>query len=216
MATTSARPFLSGIVLAAGASTRMGTPKQLLPLAGRPLLAHALAAAADSRLDEIVLVLGSAAAEILAAVALPARVRAITVPDPGAGQSASLRAGLRAAAAHADAAAVLLGDQPRVSAALIDEVARAFLAGGRPAARPVWTDGHGAPVPGHPVFLARALWPEAERLTGDAGARALFAARPERLLEVRLAGEPPADVDDWHDYRRAAGARPPPALVQEE
>src|SRR6185295_20346069 len=65
-ATGRRRPFLSALVLAAGGSTRMGRPKQLLPLAGRPMLQHALDNAAASGLDEIVLVLGHAAKDIRA------------------------------------------------------------------------------------------------------------------------------------------------------
>jgi molybdenum cofactor cytidylyltransferase len=65
-------------------------------------------------------------------------------------------------------------------------------------------------VPGHPVFVARTLWPQVEALRGDEGARALFAAHPEWLLEVEIDAEPPPDIDTWQDYeralRRSAGA----------
>src|SRR6185436_12879800 len=65
------RPFVSALVLAAGGSTRMGRPKQLLPLAGKPLLQHALDNAAASGVDEIVLVLGHAADTVRARLRLP-------------------------------------------------------------------------------------------------------------------------------------------------
>ena len=203
-----ARTFLSGVILAAGASTRMGRPKQLLPLAGRPLLQHVVDAAAASRLDEIVLVLGHAAEEIRAAITLPSRlpVRVVVNPEPAEGQSASLRLGLGAADPRASAAAVLLGDQPQVTRALIDRVAEAFLAGDAPAARPAWQGQGGDRVPGHPVFLARRLWPEVEQLSGDQGARVLLAAHPEWLLEVACDKEPPGDIDDVDEYERAVDA----------
>jgi CTP:molybdopterin cytidylyltransferase MocA len=153
------RAFLSGVVLAAGASARMGRPKTLLPFAGRPLLQHAVDAVAGSRLDELVLVLGAEAEAVRAALALPRALRVVALADASAGLSASLRAGLAAADPRADAGAVLLGDQPGVDAALVDRVADAFLAGGRPAARPFFRDARGRRVPGHPVLLARRLWP---------------------------------------------------------
>src|SRR3989304_3969715 len=92
------KPFLSGVILAAGASTRLGQPKQLLRLEGRPLLQHVLEAAAASCLDEIVLVLGHRAQEIRAALRFPQRpVRAVINTRYAEGQSTSLGLGLQAA-----------------------------------------------------------------------------------------------------------------------
>ncbi len=207
-----ADPWLSGIVLAAGSSTRMGRPKQLLPLAGQPLLQHVLSAAAASCLDEVIVVLGFCAEEIGAALDLPASVRVVVSADSVEGQSASLRAGLRAAAPRATAAAILLGDQPDITRELIDGVAAAFLAAGKPVARPVYLARNGRRIPGHPVFLARRTWPEVEQLRGDQGARALLRAHPEWLLEVRVAEEPPGDIDTWDDYRRAVDGMRSPTL----
>jgi molybdenum cofactor cytidylyltransferase len=197
--------FLSGVILAAGASTRMGRPKQLLPLSGRPVLQHVLDAVAASCLDEAILVLGHDAAAVRAAIELPSGIPTRVVVNPGylEGQSSSLRVGLGAADPRAVAAAILLADEPFVTRRLIDRVAAAFLAHGAPAARPLYSGSHGRPVPGHPVFLARRIWPEMEKLRGDEGARALLAARPEWLLEVPVESEPPGDLDTWQDYQRA-------------
>jgi len=157
-----------------------------------------------SRLDEVVDVLGHRAEEIRAAIALPVagRARAVVNPDFARGQSTSLQRGLRAADARSQALAVLLGDQLFVSAGLIDRVAEAFLSAGVPLARPVYPDAGG--MPGHPVFVARRVWPRIEELSGDQGARGLIAARPDWLLEVPVAGDPPLDVDTWQDYQRVA------------
>jgi molybdenum cofactor cytidylyltransferase len=200
--------FLSGIILAAGASSRMGRPKPLLPLRGRPLLQHVLDAAVASRLDEVVLVLGNQAEAVRGALELPeaSRVRTVVNADWARGQSTSLRLALRRARPSAAAAAILLGDQPGVGAALIDRVTRAFLDAGLPAARPVYSGADGSRVPGHPVLLARRIWSEVDKLGGDEGARALLAARADWLLQVPVQGEPPADIDTWEDYRRAGGA----------
>lgn len=212
------RAFLSGVVLAAGSSARMGRAKLILPLAGRPLLQRAIDAVAGSRLDDFVLVLGADATadELRSAIALPRAARIAVQTEPARGLAASLAAGLRAADPHASAAAVLLGDQPGVDAALVDRVATAFLAGGRLAARPVFRDARGRRVPGHPVFLARELWPHALALRGDEGARALFAAHPDWLFEVELDAEPPLDVDTPEDYARALATVEPARSEREE
>ncbi len=204
MAPLELRPFLTAMILAAGAATRMGRPKQLLPLGDRCLLQHAVDAAAGSCLDEIIVVLGHRAQEIRAALQLPREgaVRIVTAPDYAHGQSASLRAGLRAASPQAQAVAILLGDQPGVSSQLIDRLAAAYVAGGSPVLRPVYCDAAGSRVPGHPVFLDRSVWPDVDKLQGDEGARTLISAHPQWLLEIPIDGEPPLDVDTWSDYER--------------
>jgi molybdenum cofactor cytidylyltransferase len=191
-----------GIVLAAGSSQRMGRPKQLLPLDGRPLLQHVVDAMAASLLDDIVVVLGHEADAIRAAITVPAHARVVVNPRYAEGQSTSLACGLAAASAEAEAAAVLLGDQPGVDAALIDGMVRAYRSAGAPVVRPIWRDGHGEPYPGHPVVLARRIWREVAALAGDGGARSLFAGHPEWVREIPMTGEPPRDVDDPTDYQR--------------
>jgi molybdenum cofactor cytidylyltransferase len=195
-----------GIVLAAGRATRMGRPKQLLPLAGRPLLQHVLDAAAGAALGEILLVLGYEADAVAAAVRLPVRARIVRNPAYGDGQSTSLACGLAAAPRDAAAAAVVLGDQPGVTSAMIDAVVADFAAGGARAVRAVWRTADGRMHPGHPVVLGRAAWPALATLRGDHGARALFDAHPEWVRPVAMTGMPPADVDDDEDYRRACDA----------
>jgi molybdenum cofactor cytidylyltransferase len=194
-----------GVILAAGASTRMGEPKQLLPLAGRALLQHAVDAAGGAALAEIVVVLGYAADEVRAAVTLPAHARIVVNERWIEGQSASLACGLAAAGPDATAAVVLLGDQPHVTSALIDAVVAAFARADAPIVRPVWTSDDRTPQPGHPVVLARSVWASVATITGDRGARALFETHPEWVREVAMPGAPLADIDDRADYRRAVG-----------
>jgi molybdenum cofactor cytidylyltransferase len=156
-------------------------------------------------LNEIVLVLGPGADEIEAALTLPPgkRVRVVVNADPAAGLSSSLRLGVRGVDARATALAVLLGDQPGVTATVIDRVAAAFAAGDRPVARPVYRDAAGGTVPGHPVFVAGELWAEVDALSGDQGLRTLLARRPGCVLEVPLPGDPPQDIDTCADYESA-------------
>jgi molybdenum cofactor cytidylyltransferase len=184
----------------------MGRPKQLLPLEGRPLLQHTVDAAVASNLDEIIVVLGHCAADVRAAINCPGRVRIVVNPDYAVGQSTSLRAGVRAASTRAAAAAVLLGDQPHVTARLIDRVAAAFLTADAPVVRPVYGEPNNRRIPGHPVFLARRVWRHVEDLHGDQGARALLALHPEWLFEVPVEGDVPRDVDTWDDYRHTVSA----------
>jgi len=203
-------PFISGIMLAAGASTRMGRPKQLLPIGGRPLLQHVLDEAVASSLDEIVVVLGHRAQDIKKAIELPPgrSVRMVVNPNYAGGQSTSLRLGLRSTDPRAVGVGVLLGDQLHVTARLIDRLAAVFLASGSPVVRPVYSGTCSRPVPGHPVFLARRIWPEVEKVDGDQGARSLLSDHPKWVVEIPVESDPPVDVDTWDDYQRAVYAEP--------
>jgi molybdenum cofactor cytidylyltransferase len=194
------RPFVSGVVLAAGAATRMGRPKQLLELDGRSLLQHVVDAALASRLDEVVVVLGHEAAAVRASLAPDERVRTVLNPAYADGQITSLRCGLAAVGPQADAAAVLLGDEPMLRSARINAMLAAFHAAGARAARPVYPEAGGRP--GHPVLLARAVFRELDSLGGDQGARTLFEERRPGVIEVPIAGEPPPDVDTPEDFER--------------
>jgi molybdenum cofactor cytidylyltransferase len=185
---------ISGIILAAGASKRLGRPKQLLDLEGRPLLQHVVDAAAGAGLEEIVVVLGHHAERIAAALILPPSARVVVNPDHSAGQSTSLRTGLDALDPGADAVAILLGDQPRLTASAINTVIDAFRAGPAAIARAVWRG-----VPGHPVVVARSEWDRFRGSEGDIGARDVIAAS-RVVAEIEMDEAPPVDVDTWEQY----------------
>ena len=203
------RPFVSGVVLAAGAAARMGRPKQLLPLRGRPLLQHVLDRAAASRLDEIVLVLGANAAAVRASLPPPAPRLEVVVNDVWAeGIASSLRCGLRACDPRSAAAAILLGDQPGVTSALIDAVLDELAATRAAFVRPVFHAPGREPAPGHPVAIARSEWADVERLRGDEGARVLLARAGERVHELRVDAPAPLDVDTEADYERTLAEAP--------
>jgi molybdenum cofactor cytidylyltransferase len=187
---------ISGIILAAGGSARLGTPKQLLELDGRPLLQHVVDAAEQGGLDEVIVVLGHEAEHIAAALRLPSTVRMVVNPRFLEGQSTSLRAGVDATDPASTAAVVLLGDQPRLTAPMIRKMVAAFQRDDRPIARAVF-DG----VPGHPVVLARSEWAMLDSLEGDAGARAFLDAS-DKVNMVDMGAEPLEDVDTWEQYER--------------
>jgi len=188
----------AGVVLAAGASRRMGRPKQLLPVGGRPLLEGVVAETCASGLDEVVVVLGANAGAIAAAVDL-GRARQVVNADHASGMSSSLRAGLGALGPEVDRAVVVLGDQPAISAALLDELLDLQSRSGLPAAALSF-----AGLLHPPVVLRRELWGGLADLEGDVGCRALIRARPELVAALPAAGDlrHPVDVDTPDDYRR--------------
>lgn len=196
-------PAVSGIVLAAGTSSRLGRPKQLLDLGGRSVLERVLDTARAASLDEVVVVLGHAAQEIEKAVAFGEGVRVVANPDYLRGQSTSLQAGLRAVTKEAEAAVILLGDQPDIRLEAIGLVVNAWRAG----AGPIVQASYGG-RPAHPTLLAREAWADIEALSGDEGARTFIEAHRNLRMLVEVGGEPPDDIDSEEDYRRALSKYP--------
>ncbi|MGA8016193.1 MAG: nucleotidyltransferase family protein [Candidatus Dormiibacterota bacterium] len=198
----------AGVVLAAGSSSRMGEPKQLLSFHGRPLLEHVVRAACGSRLDEVVVVLGAHLAPIRAGVEW-GRSRVVSNPEHAGGLSTSIRAGISALGPDAERAMIILGDQPEVSAELFDRLLDAQAGSGLPAAA-LSIDGLLHP----PVVLARELWPDILALAGDIGCRRIIRARPELVAPVAASapGGHPIDIDTPEDWRRMGyGASASPA-----
>jgi CTP:molybdopterin cytidylyltransferase MocA len=192
---------ISAIVLAAGEGRRFGGTKQLERLRGRPLVQHAIDAAAAAGIEEIVLVVGHDAERVRDAVELPAGAQVAANARYAEGQSTSLAAGLRALDASSEAAVVLLADQPGVEARHVRALIDAFDEEAREPGivRIGFRDGPG------PALLARSVWEEATSLTGDTGARALFEADPGRVRWVDLDEDAPPDVDRPEDLGRVDG-----------
>lgn len=197
MRVTDARRPIVGVILAGGSSSRLGRPKQLLPLGDRPVLAHTLAHALAAKLDEVIVVLGHEAATIREQIAF-AGARVVVNPDYRAGQSTSLRAGLAALPPDADAALFILGDQPLIGPAVHDAIVAARRATNASIVMPTY-----AGVRGNPVLIARALFPELAQVTGDQGARGVIRAHAAAIHEVPIPGPPPTDdLDTEEDYER--------------
>ncbi|HEX2137270.1 MAG TPA: nucleotidyltransferase family protein [Microvirga sp.] len=177
------------LVLAAGRGTRFGEdPKLLATLRGKPLVRWVAEAAFASSARPIIVVSGHRAGEVAAALAdLPLEL----VPNPSYadGLSTSLRAGFEALPREAAAAIVLLGDMPLVAGPVIDRLAEAWLAAGRPAALVPVTGGRRS----NPVVLSRALESDIMALEGDAGAGPLLRRRAD-VVEYPL--EDPALLQD--------------------
>ena len=194
-----ARRAVSGVVLAAGDSSRLGgeVPKQLRTFSGEALVRHAVRAATRSQLQEVLVVVGHASRQVTEAVS-DFDVRIIDNPDFLSGQSSSVRAGLAGIAAEAAAALFIPGDQPLLSSQLIDRVITTYDASGEPIVVPICEGRRGAPV-----LFGRELFFELERLTGDTGGRSVISRYPASIveLEVNHAFEL-ADVDTENDLQR--------------
>ncbi len=168
-----------GLLLAAGAGSRMGTPKALVTDAdGTSWLRRGTEVLLDGGCDAVTIVLG-AAADDASDLVPTGPVTTVVAPDWAQGMSASLRAGLESATAgSADAVLITLVDLPDVDA---DVVRRVLAAGSGPDALARATyDGR----PGHPVVIGREHWPGVlDSLAGDAGARTYLVAHPVDLVE---------------------------------
>ena len=175
--------MIGGLVLAAGAATRFGAPKQLADLDGMPLLEHSLRTMTASPVGRLVVVLGSGADEITAGVDLHG-ADVVVCSRWEEGQSASLACGL-AELADCEAVVVTLGDQPRLSP---DSIRRVVAARDGSAAVRATYGGS----PGHPVLLERELFEPLRNVSGDKGARNL-------LLSVQVLDVPCDDLGGGED-----------------
>jgi molybdenum cofactor cytidylyltransferase len=185
-----------GIVLGAGASKRLGRPKQTLPFGDTTLLGHVLRDVEDSALERVVLVVGGAADDALAAVT-PRRAEVARNDSYGTGCASSLLAGLDAAG-DVEAVMLLLGDMPGVEPSVIDGVASVWSAR-RPYA--AVTDYRGEL--GHPFVFSAAAFPDLRSLHGDKAVWKLIERHPDRVHRIGIDRELPRDVDTWEDYEAA-------------
>ena len=188
---------VSGVILAAGRSSRFGSPKQLLMLNGRPLVRRIVDEAIATRLAEVIVVVGSGARQVRAALA-GADVRIVDNPDYAGGQSTSVRAGLGAVSPDSIGAMFLVSDQPNLTAGLIDQLLAVFVRTGRGIVVPTFAGRRGSPV-----TFARGFFPELLALEGDTGGRPIIAAHPHAVVTVPLDSDAPLrDIDTPEDLRR--------------
>ncbi|HEX2440885.1 MAG TPA: nucleotidyltransferase family protein [Methylomirabilota bacterium] len=187
--------MIAAIVLAAGFARRMGRQKLLLELKGKAVVRWSVEAIVP-HVGDVVVVTGQDDAGVRAALeGLP--VRFAVNPRPQAGQGSSIAIGVAALKPWTAAVLVALGDQPRLPDGVITALLQARERSGRPIAAPVYRGTQGTPV-----LFGGEIFGELAALDGDAGARAVVQARPERVARVELDVTMPLDVDTPEDYAR--------------
>ena len=188
-------PRVAGIILAAGSSSRMGRPKQLLSFREHTVIECIVDSALNSSLYKVVVVLGHRAEE-LRPLLTGRDVTVILNSDYKRGQSSSIQAGLEAVREEVDAALFLLGDQPLITPETIDSILSAYANSPGPIVMPLF-DGRR----GNPVLFDRQTFDRIDSLSGDTGARVLFQEYADHIVEVPL--QDPSvhfDVDTEQDY----------------
>jgi molybdenum cofactor cytidylyltransferase len=195
-------PKVAALVLAAGQSRRMGSVNKLLqPVDGAPMVVRAVDAVLASRAANPIVVVGHEAERVRAALA-GRKLIFVENPDYADGLSTSLRRGVAAVPADADAVLVCLGDMPRISAAQIDRLIAAF--------NPL--EGRAICLPthrgkrGNPVLWARRFLPEMMEIAGDVGARHLLGEYADQVCEVEMDEDSVLlDIDTPEALRKATG-----------
>ena len=171
---------VSAVVLAAGMSRRMGTPKQLLRIGGETILGRTLKNVRASNVSEIVLVLGHAAESVEKTIATD-DLKIVRNPEYQDGMGTSLRAGLAAVDADAEGALIILADQPWV----VSETLSRLIALHQESRPQIIIPMHRG-FRGNPVLLDRSVFPEVQALHGDVGCRAIFGDHTENILKLEV------------------------------
>ncbi|MEV4124258.1 NTP transferase domain-containing protein [Nocardia sp. NPDC049707] len=193
--------FVTGVVLAAGVSRRLGTAKQLLPYRNTTVLGATLDVVRSCAFDQIIVTLGGAAAAVRQQVDL-AGLEVVMADDFGSGCSSSLRSALSAVHPLATGIVLMLGDQPGLSAATVDRL----IAEGTSTAITVchYRDGVG-----HPFWLSRSVFSELAELHGDKAVWKIIESDRVPVSRLDVDAPMPLDVDTWDDYERLRAAASP-------
>jgi molybdenum cofactor cytidylyltransferase len=191
-------PVIGAIVLAAGPASRMGRPKQLLPLRGQSLVRRAAQAALDGGCAPVIVVTGAHADAVAAELTGLAIVRAFN-PDWSRGMGGSIRAGLAALLAAeplVDAAVVMVCDQPHLDGAVVRNLVGGWSGGGNPMA----ASEYGGTV-GPPCCFGRGAFGSLRSIADSDGAKRLLQANPQSVTRIPWpAGSVDVDTrEDWQD-----------------
>lgn len=190
--------FVTGLVLGAGGSRRLGRPKQLLPYGDNTLLGHVLDTARSCPFDQLVVALGGAADGVREQVDLSG-ADVVVNEAFGSGCSSSIAAALGAVDERAEQLVLMLGDMPGVTVETVEAVVAA------PADATLvvclYDDQRG-----HPFRFGRRMFEELGNLHGDKGVWRLLDRRADEVVEVRIAGPVPLDVDTPEDYEAVLAA----------
>lgn len=185
----------AAVVLAAGGSTRLGRTKQLEPWGGSNLLGHVVARTLEFPVEEVWVVIGHDAEQILSDTEL-GDAYVVENFEWEEGIASSLRVGLDALTrlSRCDRALVVIGDQPEVPLETVAHLLESHARAGKPVTVPKYRYSWG-----NPVVIDRSLWARVMSLEGDEGAKRLWQAHPDWVNEVWFSETPPRDVDTEAD-----------------
>ena len=191
-------PEIWAVVLAAGESKRMGEPKLLLPLVGRTMIEAVVEQALASRANRTAVVLGAERERIETQIRrFPVEI--VFNPDYKSGMLSSVIRGMAALPGSAQAALILLADQPFITCGVIDAVIAAYEENNKEIVLPVYEGRRG-----HPLLLGMRYRDEIGRLNPEIGLKELLCKHPGDILEVPVRdGAVLRDIDDRDDYFRA-------------
>ena len=193
------RKFISGLILGAGASQRLGPPKQLLPFRGTTMLGWVVDQAQRAAgLDELVVVLGRAADEVRERVDFGA-ARVVENPVFGEGCSSSYRAAVAALNSQSAAIMIILGDQPGITPEIIDTLAEEWRRKDAPIALCSYRG-----RTGHPMIFAQTMFDQLTGLHGDKAAWKLVDANSDSVQEIYLDLPFPDNINTAEDFERLA------------
>jgi molybdenum cofactor cytidylyltransferase len=201
--------MVAAVILSAGESSRMGTPKALLPdPEGRPFIARIVRTFATAGITDVIVVTGSQHDAIVEAIETdrsPIAPTFVRNPDASRGQVSSLWAGLDAAVTpQLDGLLVTLVDIPLVRPATVRQVIDAWTTSRAPIVRPAVGERHG-----HPVLFDRAIFAALRNAPLTEGARAVVHANADRIVNVPVDDEGCLlDVDTPADYQQLLNTPP--------
>ena len=192
--------MVSAIILAGGESRRMGMVKQLLSWGESTMLQQVIANARESSLDEIIVVLGYKAQDIVRKIACDS-IRIAVNLHYGRGMSSSLKCGLAHVSESSEAFMIMLGDQPLIESDLINLLLTEHFMAKRGITIPVYKG-----IRGHPVIFDKKYRGELSGLTGDQGGKQIIEIHSDDILDVEVSSEGIlVDIDTISDYRNVRG-----------
>lgn len=188
--------MVSAILLAAGASKRMGKPKQLMPLGNSTILEQTIDNLLGSRVSEVIVVLGHRAEEMTKVIANKP-VKIIINPAYQQGMSTSIITGLNLVDSRAQAVMLTLADQPFIDSKTIDRLIEEFSNHNKGIAIPAYKG-----MRGHPIIFSIKYKGALSELKGDIGGRQIIREHPDDILAVTV--DSPSiniDIDDIDEYQ---------------
>jgi molybdenum cofactor cytidylyltransferase len=188
-----------GIILASGLSTRMGTPKMLLPYKQKTLVLHVIETCLHSVLDGMVVVINPKVNGLVEAVSVPGIKQVVENHDSHLGMSTSIKVGLEALPQQVEAMVILLGDQPEMDEGSINRIVETYQVKNRPSiVQSVFLNNE----KGHPVLFKRVMFHHLLQVEGDSGGKSVIQKFSREVVYAPMNQHIIPDVDTIDDYQR--------------